>query len=206
MYKYKYMYDRYMYKYKYMYEYEDKYEYKDKYMYEDKDEDEDEDRYLYLYKHKYDFDSHMYKYKYEDEDEDKDEYKYEYEDEDEGTNYSVALECLNWLISLEGNTIFPMVLKQLLREYLAAPEWQRRHSALIAVVQFKEMLHMLDMLWWQFILLRMYWGLHVIVYSQVATLFYGSGVVVYGVWFIWGGLGDALSSAASLGWLASPFP
>jgi hypothetical protein len=58
----------------------------------------------------------------------------------------------------------------------------------------------------RFILLRMYWGLHVIVYSQVATLFYGSGVVVYGVWFIWGGLGDALSSAASLGWLASPFP
>ena len=72
------------------------------------------------------------------EDEDEDEYKYEYENEDEGTNYSVALECLNWLISLEGNTIFPMVLKQLLREYLAAPEWQRRHSALIAVVQFKE--------------------------------------------------------------------
>ena len=59
----------------------------------------------------------MYKYKYEDEDKDeykykyKYEYEYEYEDADEGTNYIVALECLNWLISLEGNKIFPMVLK-----------------------------------------------------------------------------------------------
>jgi hypothetical protein len=33
----------------------------------------------------------------------------------------------------------------------------------------------------------------------------GSGVVVYGVWFIWVGLGDALSGASALGGLAGPF-
>ena len=29
--------------------------------------------------------------------------------------------------------------------------------------------------------------------------------MVYGVWFVWGVLGDALSCAASLGWLAGQF-
>jgi hypothetical protein len=29
--------------------------------------------------------------------------------------------------------------------------------------------------------------------------------MVYGVWFVWGVLGDALTCAASLGWLAGQF-
>ena len=62
------------------------------------------------------------------------------EDEDAGetSNYSVAQECLDRLaIALGGNTIVP-VASELLPAYLAAPEWQKHHAALIALAQIAE--------------------------------------------------------------------
>ncbi|XLS55041.1 hypothetical protein HN51_004796, partial [Arachis hypogaea] len=62
------------------------------------------------------------------------------EDEDVGetSNYSVGQECLDRLsISLGGNTIIPIASEQL-PAYLAAPEWQKRHAALIALAQIAE--------------------------------------------------------------------
>ncbi|KAK9169628.1 hypothetical protein Syun_001768 [Stephania yunnanensis] len=62
------------------------------------------------------------------------------EDEDAGetSNYSVGQECLDRLaISLGGNTIVP-VASELLPVYLAAPEWQKHHAALIALAQIAE--------------------------------------------------------------------
>lgn len=64
----------------------------------------------------------------------------ETEDEDAGetSNYSVGQECLDRLsIALGGNTIVP-VASELLPQYLAAPEWQKRHAALITLAQIAE--------------------------------------------------------------------
>ncbi|XP_019155502.1 PREDICTED: importin-5-like [Ipomoea nil] len=64
----------------------------------------------------------------------------EAEDEDAGetSNYSVGQECLDRLsIALGGNTIVPVASEQL-PAYLAAPEWQKHHSALIALAQIAE--------------------------------------------------------------------
>ncbi|PON98072.1 Coatomer beta subunit [Trema orientale] len=64
----------------------------------------------------------------------------ESEDEDAGetSNYSVGQECLDRLsISLGGNTIVPVASEQL-SAYLAAPEWQKHHAALIALAQIAE--------------------------------------------------------------------
>ncbi|XP_058073781.1 uncharacterized protein LOC131222648 isoform X2 [Magnolia sinica] len=64
----------------------------------------------------------------------------ENEDEDAGesSNYSVGQECLDRLsISLGGNTIIP-VASELLPVYLAAPEWQKHHAALITLAQIAE--------------------------------------------------------------------
>ncbi|CAH1446696.1 unnamed protein product [Lactuca virosa] len=61
----------------------------------------------------------------------------ENEDEDAGesSNYSVGQECLDRLaIALGGNTIVPVACEQL-SAYLAAPEWQKHHDALIALAQ-----------------------------------------------------------------------
>lgn len=62
------------------------------------------------------------------------------EDEDAGetSNYSVGQECLDRLaISLGGNTIVPVASEQL-PAFLAAPEWQKHHAALIALAQIAE--------------------------------------------------------------------
>ncbi|OUZ99546.1 HEAT [Macleaya cordata] len=62
------------------------------------------------------------------------------EDEDAGetSNYSMGQECLDRLsISLGGNTIVP-VASELLPVFLAAPEWQKHHAALIALAQIAE--------------------------------------------------------------------
>lgn len=64
----------------------------------------------------------------------------ESEDEDAGesSNYSVGQECLDRLsISLGGNTIIPVASEQL-PAYLAAPEWEKHHAALIAIAQIAE--------------------------------------------------------------------
>ncbi|XP_061343320.1 uncharacterized protein LOC133289409 [Gastrolobium bilobum] len=64
----------------------------------------------------------------------------EAEDEDAGetSNYGFGQECLDRLsISLGGNTIVP-VASELLPTYLAAPEWQKHHAALIAFAQIAE--------------------------------------------------------------------
>ena len=62
----------------------------------------------------------------------------EHEDAGETSNYSVGQECLDRLsISLGGNTIVP-VASELLPAYLAAPEWQKHHAALIALAQIAE--------------------------------------------------------------------
>ncbi|ONK65480.1 uncharacterized protein A4U43_C07F37540 [Asparagus officinalis] len=64
----------------------------------------------------------------------------EVEDEDAGetSNYSVGQECLDRLsIALGGNTIVP-VASELLPAYLAAPEWQKHHAALITLAQIAE--------------------------------------------------------------------
>ncbi|XP_057437723.1 uncharacterized protein LOC130729888 [Lotus japonicus] len=64
----------------------------------------------------------------------------ETEDEDAGetSNYGFGQECLDRLsISLGGNTIVP-VASELLPAYLAAPEWQKHHAALIALAQIAE--------------------------------------------------------------------
>lgn len=64
----------------------------------------------------------------------------ETEDEDAGesSNYSVGQECLDRLsIALGGNTIVP-VASELLPAYLAAPEWQKHHAALITLAQIAE--------------------------------------------------------------------
>ncbi|KAL9233010.1 hypothetical protein vseg_008055 [Gypsophila vaccaria] len=62
------------------------------------------------------------------------------EDEDAGetSNYSVAQECLDRLaMALGGNTIVP-VAYELLPAFLAAPEWQKHHAALICLAQIAE--------------------------------------------------------------------
>ncbi|KAF9688592.1 hypothetical protein SADUNF_Sadunf01G0004300 [Salix dunnii] len=64
----------------------------------------------------------------------------ENEDEDAGetSNYSMGQECLDRLaISLGGNTIVPVASEQL-PAYLAAPDWQKHHAALIALAQIAE--------------------------------------------------------------------
>lgn len=67
-------------------------------------------------------------------------YSAEPDDEDAGetSNYSVGQECLDRLsIALGGNTIVPVASEQL-PVYLAAPEWQKHHAALIALAQIAE--------------------------------------------------------------------
>ncbi|KAK8938099.1 hypothetical protein KSP40_PGU009686 [Platanthera guangdongensis] len=64
----------------------------------------------------------------------------ETDDEDAGetSNYSVGQESLDRLsIALGGNTIVP-VASELLPQYLSAPEWQKRHAALITLAQIAE--------------------------------------------------------------------
>ncbi|CAO2832879.1 unnamed protein product [Amaranthus hypochondriacus] len=62
----------------------------------------------------------------------------ETEDAGETSNYSVGQECLDRLsIALGGNSIVP-VASQLFPAYLAAPEWQKHHAALIALAQIAE--------------------------------------------------------------------
>ncbi|KAK1314837.1 hypothetical protein QJS10_CPA06g01575 [Acorus calamus] len=62
----------------------------------------------------------------------------EAEDAGEGGSYGVGQECLDRLsIALGGNTIVP-VASELLPMYLAAPEWQKRHAALITLAQIAE--------------------------------------------------------------------
>ncbi|KAK4355053.1 hypothetical protein RND71_027247 [Anisodus tanguticus] len=62
----------------------------------------------------------------------------EHEDAGETSNYSVGQECLDRLaIALGGNTIVPVASEQL-PDYLAAPEWQKHHAALIALAQIAE--------------------------------------------------------------------
>ncbi|KAG6679558.1 hypothetical protein I3842_14G138000 [Carya illinoinensis] len=62
----------------------------------------------------------------------------EEEDAGETSNYGVSQECLDRLsISLGGNTIVPVASEQL-PAYLAAPEWQKHHAALIALAQIAE--------------------------------------------------------------------
>ncbi|KAG4167661.1 hypothetical protein ERO13_A13G209350v2 [Gossypium hirsutum] len=64
----------------------------------------------------------------------------EVEDEDAGetSNYAVGQEFLDRLaISLGGNTIVPVASEQF-STYLAAPEWQKHHAALIALAQIAE--------------------------------------------------------------------
>ncbi|XP_049403546.1 uncharacterized protein LOC125867161 [Solanum stenotomum] len=62
----------------------------------------------------------------------------EHEDAGETSNYSVGQECLDRLaIALGGNTIVPVASEQL-PAYLAAPEWQKHHAALIALAQIAE--------------------------------------------------------------------
>ncbi|CAL5421025.1 unnamed protein product [Camellia sinensis] len=76
----------------------------------------------------------------EDVDDDPAWHNAETEDEDAGetSNYSVGQECLDRLsISLGGNTIVP-VASELLPVYLAAPEWQKHHAALICLAQIAE--------------------------------------------------------------------
>ena len=60
------------------------------------------------------------------------------EDANESSNYNAGQECLDRLvISLGGNMIVP-VASELLPAYLAAPEWQKHHAALIALAQIAE--------------------------------------------------------------------
>ncbi|GLT87421.1 hypothetical protein SLE2022_055060 [Rubroshorea leprosula] len=64
----------------------------------------------------------------------------ESEDEDAGetSNYGVGQECLDRLsISVGGNTILP-VASEFFQAFLAAPEWQKRYAALIALAQIAE--------------------------------------------------------------------
>jgi len=64
----------------------------------------------------------------------------ETEDEDAGetSNYAFGQECLDRLsISLGGNTIVP-VASETFQPFLAAPEWQKHHAALIALAQIAE--------------------------------------------------------------------
>ncbi|KAJ9131896.1 hypothetical protein P3X46_034799 [Hevea brasiliensis] len=64
----------------------------------------------------------------------------ETEDEDAGetSNYGFGQECLDRLsISLGGNTVVP-VASEVLRGFLAAPEWEKHHAALIALAQIAE--------------------------------------------------------------------
>lgn len=62
----------------------------------------------------------------------------EHEDAGETTNYSVGQECLDRLaMALGGNTIVP-VASEVFPVYLAAPEWQKHHAALIALAQIAE--------------------------------------------------------------------
>ncbi|KAL2557151.1 ARM repeat superfamily protein [Forsythia ovata] len=62
----------------------------------------------------------------------------ENEDAGETSNYSIGQECLDRLsIALGGNTVVPVASEQLLA-YLAAPEWQKHHAALIALAQIAE--------------------------------------------------------------------
>lgn len=60
------------------------------------------------------------------------------EDAGESSNYSVGQECLDRLsMALGGNTIVP-VASELLPVYLAAPEWEKHHAAVIALAQIAE--------------------------------------------------------------------
>ncbi|CAK9182059.1 unnamed protein product, partial [Ilex paraguariensis] len=62
------------------------------------------------------------------------------DDEDAGEtgNYGFGQECLDRLsISLGGNSILP-VASEVVPVYLAAPEWQKHHAALIALAQIAE--------------------------------------------------------------------
>lgn len=62
----------------------------------------------------------------------------EHEDAGETTNYSVGQECLDRLaMALGGNTLVP-VASEVFPVYLAAPEWQKHHAALIALAQIAE--------------------------------------------------------------------
>ncbi|KAF2288199.1 hypothetical protein GH714_004942 [Hevea brasiliensis] len=64
----------------------------------------------------------------------------ESEDEDAGetSNYGFGQECLDRLsISLGGNTMVP-VASEIFQGFLAAPEWEKHHAALIALAQIAE--------------------------------------------------------------------
>ncbi|CAL9182753.1 unnamed protein product [Musa hybrid cultivar] len=56
----------------------------------------------------------------------------------ETSNYGMAQECLDRIsVAMGGNTIVP-IASELLPAYLAAPEWQRHHAALITLAQIAE--------------------------------------------------------------------
>ncbi|CAA3002294.1 importin-5-like [Olea europaea subsp. europaea] len=62
----------------------------------------------------------------------------ESEDAGETSNYSIGQECLDRLaIALGGNSVVPVASEQLVA-YLAAPEWQKHHAALIVLAQIAE--------------------------------------------------------------------
>ncbi|CAD5177263.1 unnamed protein product [Musa acuminata subsp. malaccensis] len=56
----------------------------------------------------------------------------------ETSNYGMAQECLDRIsVAMGGNTTVP-IASELLPAYLAAPEWQRHHAALITLAQIAE--------------------------------------------------------------------
>ncbi|WCJ43619.1 ARM repeat superfamily protein [Euphorbia peplus] len=62
----------------------------------------------------------------------------EEEDAGETSNYGFGQECLDRLsIALGGNTVVP-VASEILQVFLAAPEWEKHHAALIALAQIAE--------------------------------------------------------------------
>ncbi|XP_065851907.1 uncharacterized protein [Euphorbia lathyris] len=62
----------------------------------------------------------------------------EEEDDGETSNYGFGQECLDRLsIALGGNTVVP-VASEILQAFLAAPEWEKHHAALIALAQIAE--------------------------------------------------------------------
>ncbi|KAM7251233.1 hypothetical protein ACFE04_023116 [Oxalis oulophora] len=62
----------------------------------------------------------------------------EAEDAGETSNYEFGQECLDRLaISLGGNTIL-QVASEVFPQFLAAPEWQKRHAAMISLAQIAE--------------------------------------------------------------------
>ncbi|XP_009629529.1 uncharacterized protein [Nicotiana tomentosiformis] len=62
----------------------------------------------------------------------------EHEHAGETNNYNFGMTCLNrFSVALGGKTIAPIAIEQL-GDYLVAPEWEKRHAALIALAQIAE--------------------------------------------------------------------